>query len=71
MSDEKIVILLPTAAREQFPGMWSVVAEYLPDLSEEETAVVVSLLVDVATQATGMAMQNARVQSVERKHGIQ
>lgn len=71
MADEKIVILLPAVAREQFPGMWAVVEDYLPDISEEQTAVVVSLLVDVATQAQGMAMQMALIQKVERKHGLQ
>jgi len=71
MSEEKIVILLPAVAREQFPGIWSAAAEYLPAVSEEQLAVVVSLMVDIATQATGMAQMTARVQNVERKHGLQ
>ena len=71
MTEEKIVILLPAVAREQFPGIWAVVSEYLPDITEEQTAIAVSLMVDIATQAQGMAMQLALIQNVERKHGLQ
>lgn len=65
---EKIALLLPNVARDQHPVIWSTVEEYLPSLTEDQRATVVSVIVHTSRLSYQLGMQSIIAQMTELQH---